>query len=332
MKKLRKINKVVAFILALTLVLGMTTVAFAEPEVPEVTYKDWSPVTINKDLTINNQGTVNPAETFDFVIGGGTVTDGAALAAPAFDPNTFTITVAQAGTTGSADITLPTFTKVGVYTYPVTETAGNTAGMDYDGGTYYLVVTVINNPDFGEQGEPEFLRVLTLTDANDVKDDSFNNDFDAGDLEINKVTTGNYTDPDDEFTVTVTLTPQSGKVLVDDAIVAAGNDSYNQNATTGVVTIVYKVKGGDTYTIKNIPYDVNYAVVETQDPDYDAPAYDDKANGAMDAALISTTITNNRNTDIDTGINLDNLPYITIIVLALGGLVGFTVRKRRINE
>ena len=85
--------------------------------------------------------------------------------------------------------------------------------MRYDSGEYNLVVTVINNPAFGEDEEPEFLRVLTITDGNNVKSDAFENTFEAGSLTVNKVVTGNYGDPNDEFEVTVTLTPNQGKVL-----------------------------------------------------------------------------------------------------------------------
>ena len=58
--------------------------------------------------------------------------------------------------------------------------------MVYDSATYYLVVTVISNPDFGEEDEPEFLRVLTLTDENNVKVDDFENTFNAGSLTIKR--------------------------------------------------------------------------------------------------------------------------------------------------
>lgn len=296
----------------------------------EEVYYDWSPVEITKNLLINNPETVNPKETFNFEIGTGSgLRDITEIDAPEFPESTFGITVEQGETIGKAKITLPNFEKVGVYTYPVTEKAGDTAGMNYGSGEYHLVITVINNPDFGVvEGSPEFLRVLTLTDGNNLKIKEFQNDFSAGSLVINKETTGNFTDPDDEFVVTVTLTPKEGKTLVADAIVYEGFASYNQDVTTSVVTITYNIKKGSSYTIKNIPYDVDYTVVETKAENYDAPIYDDNANGAIEAKLISTTIVNNRDTEIATGINLDNIPYIMVIIVVAGGLVGFAVRKR----
>ncbi|MBO1265022.1 hypothetical protein J3A84_08290 [Proteiniclasticum sp. SCR006] len=317
-----KMKKILTFLAAFTFIFGLSVNAFASTE----GYYDWSPIEINKMLEINNPGTVNPAETFNFVIGTGTgVRDGLPIAAPAFTPNTFSIDVLEGMLGGKASVNLPLFTQVGVYTYPVMETAGNTAGMDYDPATYYIVVTVINNPAYPDEGEPEFLRVLTLTDANNVKRDKFDNDFDAGDLTVDKEITGNFADPDDEFTITVTVTPVPGKVIKDGPI------EWNTNDVTevgGVYTAVYVLKGGESFTIENLPYDVSYTVVETQDPDYDMPQYDAEATGDMDMASISTTIINNRDTTVNTGISLDSLPYILILGFAASGMGLLFFRRR----
>lgn len=319
-------KKLFALILALSLVLGLAGVASAAVE----EYKDGSPVTIKKEVTIKNDGTEKPAETFSFTVGAGSgERDNVAIDAaqvPAFNPNTFTITVDADKTEGTANINLPDFDQVGVYTYPITETAGDTAGMRYDGGTYYLRVTVINDPD----NEEEFLRVLTIVGEDDVKTDAFQNEFYAGDLTIKKVITGNYADPDDEFTITVTVTPDAGKVIKPDPIVW---NTENITEADGVYTATYTLKGGESATIKNLPYDVSYTVVETQDTRYDNAAYDDNASGDFKAATVETTITNNRDTTIETGINLDSLPYLILLAVAIGGLALFVVRRRRaINE
>lgn len=319
-------KKFLSLVLALTLVLSLGAVAFASPSAPA--YVDGSPVKIDKVLTINNEGTVNPAETFNFTVGTASgLRDGVSIPAPAL--GNFSITVAQGATTGVANINLPTFTHVGVYTYPITETAGKTAGMRYDGAPYNLVVTVINNPD----GDG-FLRVLTLTDGNNVKGDAFENEFSAGKLTIKKEVTGNYGDPNDTFTVTVTLTAVDGKDLkaAQAALIAATGGTKDVNED-GSVTITYTVKKGSEFTIENIPYDVDYTVVETVGTDGKTEkgytvSYDVNSNGKMDEAAIETTITNNRDLEIATGVNLDNLPYILLLVGAVVGLFGFTMKKR----
>ncbi|RBP64490.1 pilin isopeptide linkage protein [Alkalibaculum bacchi] len=311
-------KKFLVIFLALAMVFSMGGTAFATTP----GYVDGSPVRIEKALTINNPGTVNPVETFKFTVDTGSgLRDGVAITAPEFSPASFTIDVAQGATTGFANIVLPTFTQVGVYTYPITEVIGNTAGMNYDGATYNLVVTVINNPNGAG-----FLRVLTLTDDKNVKRDAFKNDFDAGNLTIKKEVTGNYGDPNDQFTVTVTLTPIGDKVIKADPILASGGTK--EVSGDGTVTITYTVKKGSEFTIQNIPYDVNYTVVEAaNDKDYTV-SYDANASGELDAAAITTTITNNRDTTVKTGISLDNLPYVILLVSALGGLVVFVMKKR----
>jgi len=324
-------KKLLVILLVLAMVFGMSGVVFATVENVDEEYEDWSKAPINKDVTLGNPGTVNPAETFNFTVGAGSgVRDGTTITAPAFNPASFTIDVAKGVLTGSTDINLPTFTQVGVYTYPITETEGNTAGMVYDQGFNNLVVTVINNPDYGEvQGAPKFLRVLTMTggtEENPIKVEAFGNTFNAGDLTIRKVITGNYADPNDEFEVTVTVTPDTGKVIK--AIPIDWGTGVTPSVENGVYTAIYTLKGGDSVTIKNLPYDVTYTVVETQVGGYDNPEYDDEAIGAMDEKAIETTITNNRGIDVPIGVNLDNLPYIIVLIGAVGGLFVFTIRKR----
>lgn len=330
-------KKLLAIVLVLTLVLSMGITAFA---VVIPAYEDWSPVTINKEIKLTNEGTINPAETFNFTVGAGSgLRDGVAITAPDFDPdndpNEFSIDIAQGVLLGSEDIALPTFSQVGVYTYPITEISGDTAGMIYDNGPYDLVVTVINNPDFGEEDQPPFLRVLTVTrtvmvdnEEVKIKVETFENEFSAGDLKIDKVIAGNYSDPNDEFEITVTITPPEDLVINAGPIVwNTATENVSGPDIDGKYTAVYTLKGGENVTIENLPYGVTYEVEETDSGEYD-PTYDGNEEGVLEEELVETIITNTRNTEINTGINLDNLPYILILVGAAVGLVAFTMKRR----
>lgn len=322
-------KKLIAMVLVLTLVLSMGAFAFAVEGQPSKKYEDESQVTIKKELKINNTGTVNPAETFEFKIEEGTgKRDGKTITAPPFTTNIFEITVAEGGISGTANIILPTFPQVGVYTYPITETTGTTAGIIYDGSEKSLVVTVINNPEGNG-----FLRVLTMTtrdkNGKPIKVDSFKNEYSAGDLTVNKEIAGNYADPNDEFEITVTVTPEAGKVINAATIVwntAAEKVTANSD---GSYTAVYTVNGGDrsSFTIKNLPYNVTYKVEEADSGVGYVATYENES-GEFDKATITTTITNTRTINIETGINLDNLPYALILVGAAAGLVAFTIRRR----
>lgn len=319
-------KKILAVILVFILVLSMSVVAFAGGSGKP--YKDGSPVEIDKEVKIMNDGTLKPAETFNFTVGNGVVKSGNATSAPVFPSGTFTIDVAADAAGGTAEIILPTFEHVGEYIYEIKEVPGNTAGFVYDGATYYLKITVIND------GTGGFLRVLTLVDGKDVKTDAFQNKFYAGELVIKKTITGNYAVYDDEFDVTVTLTPKEGKNIKEGPIAVSGavNDEGNvvKNSETGIVTITFKVTNNSVVKIANIPYDVSYVVTEDSG-DYTSNVPEDGFKGDINKKNQNVKITNTLDTEIQTGVNLDNLPYILILGAVTIGLFGFTM-KRRFNK
>lgn len=320
---MKKLTKILAIALAFVFILSGTALATGP------TLEDTTTVKINKELAVSPENS-NPSETFNFKIGDGTgQRDGVELTTPQFANKDFQITIANGATSGSANITLPAYTQVGEYTYPLTETAGNKAGFDYDGNQYFLKVTVINNLEGSG-----FIRVLTLVggDEKDVKKDAFKNKFDAGNLEVKKIVGGNFGDPNDEFTVTITLTPISGKILDKSIIDFGGANPTIINATTGELEVKYTVKHGDTISIKNIPYDVIYKVVETQDLTYEEAIYegDYSANGFEVKKLTNkVTIKNNRNQEIQTGLDLTNTPFLILLGIASVGIVIVMVRRRK---
>jgi hypothetical protein len=178
----------------------------------------------------------------------------------------------------------------------------------------------------------ELINVITLIGENDIKNDVFKNTFASSSLTIKKIVDGNLGDPDNEFTVTVTLSAKDGYNLNAGAINAPYADSAGLD-DDGNYVAVYTVKHGSEFTIENIPHDVNYTVVETGNDEYN-PKYDvvisDSEGEIKDDVVV--TITNTRGVTVETGINLDNLPYILILGAATLGLVGFTMRKRFNNR
>ena len=89
-------------------------------------------------VRLTNAGTASPAEEFTFTIERDAVSDAAEgiTAANMPMPSIGTVSYAQ-GEAGSATaakeiaITLPTYTSVGIYTYIIKETGGDTAGVTY---------------------------------------------------------------------------------------------------------------------------------------------------------------------------------------------------------
>ncbi|HZK00491.1 MAG TPA: hypothetical protein VFC79_10800, partial [Tissierellaceae bacterium] len=116
---------------------------------------------------------------------------------------------------------------------------------------------------------------------------------------------------------------KEGLISVTGAVNDVGNVTKNEE--TGIVTVTFKVTHNSTVTIANIPYGVGYVVSEDSG-DYTATI--SGGTGSISQASQSVDIVNNNDTIIETGINLDNLPYILILVGAAVGLVAFTMKRR----
>ena len=119
---------------------------------------------------------------------------------------------------------------------------------------------------------------------------------------------------------------------------------------TWTASKVLKLHDGETFTISNLPYGVSYDVKELSDSskvDSTVSAgdeltvdgikytvsYDNAATGALNAASAATIITNNAGTaTIDTGVILDNAPYIAMLAIVAIGGVALMLNKRRRDE
>lgn len=330
-------KKLYAFLLALALCLALCVPALAtEQETPA--YEDMSTVTLTKMYALTNAGTASPAEEFTFTIERDAVSDAAEgiTAANMPMPSIGTVSYAQ-GEAGSATaakeitITLPTYTSVGIYTYIIKETGGDTAGVTYFGKNIRLVVTVIEL-----NGKIRVAAVHT-EDEGENKSDTITNTYSAGNLAVTKHVTGLLGDKNKYFEVTVTLTGKTGETYAGSFAVSGGSDSRNPAAISlGTATRFY-LKDGETVTIANLPYGVSYTVAESDytgtNGGYDAPSYEyGDETRAVDSAVETVAITNNKGATVDAGVMLDSAPY----VLALAGVCGIgtvtVLRKRRSAE
>lgn len=336
-----KMKKIAAIIFSAAMVLNMGAAAMATGGDTTPSYTDMKTVTITKNYEAANTGTTSPAETFGFSIERTSVKDAAAGVNAENMPlptiGSVSYGSGEAGsTTKSKDITitLPEYSSVGVYTYMIKETPGLTAGVTYRTSDIKLVVTVLQDTN-------DYIRVAAVhtEDENGDKASSFDdNEYSAGSLAVEKTVTGNMGDRDKEFAVTVTFKVPEGKT-VNEAI-SYVEDGQNKTIpasawSNGVATATINLKHEETVTFNNIPYGVTYTVVEDD--------YTTEANGGYDQAqyafdddskTINTSsekvvITNNKNDgDIDTGINLDSMPYIMILCLVAVCAVVMFARKR----
>ena len=334
-------KKILSFALALVLVLSMSTVAFAA-ENEETTYTDMSTVTLTKEYKLTNSGTTSPAEIFNFsTLTCANVTDAAdgvtTSNAPVPTIANVSYTVGEAGGENAKKnitITLPKYTSVGIYTYTFTENDGGTAGVTYRSDAITLVVTVIE-----QSGK---VRVATVhTEKEGEKSGEFNNEYSAGSLAVKKNVTGIMGDQQKEFTVKVTFAAPEGDTVREAISYTDGTETKTIDAGEGWTDskeVEITLKHDETVTFTNIPYGVTYTVVENDytaeaDGGYDEAFYNfDDNNKKIDSASENVTITNNKDGNVDTGINMDSMPYILLLAVACMGLFVFISKKRMMRE
>lgn len=330
MKKLLSIG------LAAMLAFGLATTSFAATDdaagsdnttgsSTTATYTDQSTVTIKKAYKLTNDGTTSPAETFtlkqvkdDDTTG---VPDLGTITGAEFGKGAATVD----GTTGDITVALPNYDKVGVYEYTLKEVAGTTAGVDYYPDDIKLVVTVIN----GENGK---LRIAAVhVESEGKKSDTFPNTYSAGSLEVTKSVEGNMGDKDKYFKFTVTLEAPVNKE-VKSAIGVGGTSNSNNptSITVGKATEFY-LKDGETLSFTNVPYGVTYTVVE-ENKDY-TTTVNGTANvevtGTIEHETTTAAYVNTKNGEVDTGVVLNNMPYILVLAVLAAGVAVFIIRKRR---
>ena len=320
-------KKIFSTLLTLVFVLSMGTVAMATGN----TYEDMETITISKEYKLTNPGTLSPAETFTFIIERTSVTDAGAgidatnMPIPTIGTVTYAKGEAGSGTdTKDITITLPVYTSVGVYTYTIKEKEGVNAGVKYYDKDIKLVVTVIE-----QDGKVRVAAVHTEA-TGEQKNDNFPNEYSAGDLEFGKVVTGNLGDKAKYFDVTVTLTGVTGKTYDNPYPVTGGSNTANPGTIAVGTPTLFKIKDGETIKIANLPYGVTYTVVEADytGEGYDAAGYSE-SDEEIDSALDTVVITNNKDTDVDTGISLDSIPYILILGFAVLGISGLFLKRRK---
>lgn len=341
-------KKFLSLILSLVMVLGVSTVTFADTQADteEETYNHLTEITISKvyEYLNNIDGINDPKETLEFEIEKVSVSESESTQMPDFNPKTFSISYDKDNNITSSDpIELPEFSHVGIYTYKITEKPGNTAGVIYS-EPLFLKVTVIQQGDDLVTASASLYKVTKDEDEKvvETKVQSFTNTYKAGNLTISKTVTGNMGERERDFTVKVKLTAPEGKTV--NSTISVDNTYAPSNNITNIEIgneTSFTLKHGESIIIKNIPYDVKYEVLEVYVEDgYDQPQY--KVNDgntttqmvrdSINDASETVEITNNKGMDVNMGILVDNLPYIIILAGVVVGMGVFFIKKRTANN
>ena len=363
-----KLKKLFAGILAVAMMATMAAPAFAATGITEVyttginkiSVDDNRQFTIRKSFTANDNGTA-PAEDFEL-----TAEKVSAMNTGITDFMTnasdYNLTIGKA--TKAADgsytgftVTLPAFTKPGVFKYKLSETDNHTAGITYDSSDYYLTVYVTQKNSATTTTTGNDLKYSVRLDRGqegaenyEKKVDTINNSYTAEPLTITKTVNGNMGDRTQPFNFKVTFTAPDGK-NVKSAITVAGTHgtpeiegngatlanntlTFNENSTSAVVK--FTLTHGQTITFTNLPEGVSYKVEELEVP----TGYKTYINGGTDehTSTEGTVATNevtisyenvNGDTTIDTGVILDNAPYIALMMVVVAGAAVMIIKKRR---
>ena len=358
-----KLKKLFAGVVAAAMIATMSFPAFAESTNlgGNVKVGQGAPgdvLTIAKTYTVNggtfNSDNVNlelvAFEANDYVrVTDSSITD---EAAEQLRP-TFTANSNATKDNASITMTLPRYEKVGIYTYQVKEVDGGTLGMTYDDTTYTLQVRVANKMLDGKI-DPSGEKVCYVTmKADGVKESSVKNTYNASNLTISKTVEGNMGDRSNgtKFNFKVTLKVPAGKTLRSDITGTNNADVvWNEGKTVGTVT--FQLSHGESFTLMNLPYDIEYTVDEMNGTT--ALKQDDKINNTYQVSydnykagtigtgdgkitptdgVINTEVTNTWGDDeIDTGVILDNAPYMLMLAVVAGGAMTLVIKKRREEE
>ena len=265
---------------------------------------------------------------------------------------------------GTLHIQLPTYDRVGTYVYKFHEVAGSTVGMTYDSNSKWLVVNVYNDVDNTSKEIKANSNLLVnavvlssdptdalntdgnLSSMSEKKIDQIDNKYEAGTYTVKKLVKGNMSDRQKEFDFQATFTKgegvtTAGYITVDGSAFDKDNNQlvvFNGNTAT----YTFKLAHNGTVNFGNIPYGVTVKVVElnTENSEYTVE-YNTDANVDVkiggDATKGEKTsgaaeITNKSTVNVDTGVILDNAPYIALLTIVAAGAVVMIMKKRRNYE
>ena len=362
-----KLKKLFAGIVAVAMMATMgATSVFAETSAASVTtsvagngtLKSTNTVSISKTYTIAQDMTA-PKETFYFDLHAvsarsGVDTNSKTIANPTPD-KTYEIKFTEnVGATETKSFELPlsdlAITKVGVYEYTLTERSTTaTPGVTY-APALKMTVSVTNPTD---ETDTALNYTVALRDTAGNKVDAtkaFENKYAAQKLTISKRVAGNLGDLKEVFAFKVTLKGKTGYTYPDAGIAFDGVTLPEGKTNPDVIPVdgqahtIYLTHKGSA-VIKNLPKDVEYTVEEVASTtvDYIVSLTNDSTARLTDGtAIASGTIVaekdakagfvNTHTGVVDTGVILDNAPYIALLTIVAAGAVVMILKKRRNYE
>lgn len=359
-----KLKKLFAGVVAAAMMLTMAVPAFAA----ESNLKNGK-IELTKNFKAANQGTTSQEEDFTFTITAGATVNGKRVevvnnkdltGVPGFGTDKTLVKHVDNLTAGVTDKDSGTFTidpkeelnitRPGIYYYTVTETDNGIQGV-----TYAKPLTMKVTAGYATADARELTYWVALTrdtaetnflfnkDKKVGQDKAFENTYSAGDLVITKAIRGSNGDRAHEFNFTITLSGQKGTKVSYTADDKPATGIIGEDGTLTISNI--KLADDGKFVISNIPYGVTYTISENTEG-YTATAMKGSATAnltttdttaaysdSVDADSTTIAFTNTLgNTVIDTGVILDNAPYMLMLAVVAGGAMTLVIKKRREEE
>ena len=358
-----KLKKLFAGIVAVAMMATMAAPAFANREVDIEIPVHGKEFTIAKTYNVTGVGSNGTAPNEEFVLKqekrvSATKSEVADFAGTDANEH-YDLTIDNAKYEGSTKglgfkVTLPDYNNhPGIYTYTLQEEDHGTAGVTYDPNKYTLTVYAMQAKDETDKTPTNELTYAVRLDVKDgtklhkdYKITGLTNTYTSGSYKITKTVRGNMADRNKTFYFRATF---------DNIGNMAGNIQHNsENVTLNYTddthtsaTVDFTLTHGNDYIFTNIPKGVMVSVNEltgengtvVEKPDTGKAVngtyeviYDKKQSAEMEDGMITTVIINDSTENINTGVILDNAPYIALLTIVAAGAVVMIMKKRRNYE
>lgn len=367
-----KLKKLFAGIVAVAMMATMAMPGFAAGTVTKNSTVDATDKTVNITVKYEGSGFGSDKiklalDATDagkpYAIKNSSIKDVTAVADKKIDvsPAETTVNETTGGTTATLTVSLPDYTNVGTYFYKLAQVEGKTAGMTYDTEQLYLMVNVVNEKEDLSTNKFEYKVALFKADPENLtgdalksaKIDCLTNKYNEGDFTATKKVKGSMADRNDTFSFEAKFT-KAKELNVNGNITMAKNDgtatpltdlAWNIENADGTVSAIkkFELSHNDKVKFDNIPVGVTVTVYEMDgtkqlgegdDVGTYKVSYDTKTTLTVskEVATQSTTITNTSQVHPNTGVILDNAPYIALLTIVAAGAVVMIIKKRRTEE
>lgn len=356
-----KLKKLFAGIVAVAMMATMAAPAFASRPDPSKIPVDGREFTIAKTYNVTGTGTAPNEEFVLKQVERVSATKSEVTDFAGTDANEdYDLKIENAKYEGSTmglgfKVTLPEYNNhPGIYVYTLKEDASAaTAGVTYDPHEYTLTVYAIQamaEDDPTAENDLTYrvrLDVKGATSGDDYKIAGLTNTYTSGSYKITKTVKGNMADRSKTFYFRATfdnIGNMAGSIQHN-----GENVTLNYNDTHTSATVDFTLTHGNDYIFTNIPKGVMVSVNELTGPNGNVIAkpgegeenptngtytveYTQNQSATMANTEITAIITNRSTENLNTGVILDNAPYIALLTIVAAGAVVMIMKKRRNYE